>query len=202
MQPSFQWKQPFSQMRPGFRLASVACTAQPVSTSTKWPACCQLTRCSIPAWLTTRWARRRTRGRSSSCTRRLRSRKLNSRISNLARGLFTSSTRRFTCLTFRSSQQSVAKRDLRAGELLDGIGGFCTYGLIDNAKAARAYSALPISLSEGCILSRDVPKDEVISLDDVEQPNRGAVDKLWQEQMQRWPQVKKVAVSELSVKTS
>jgi predicted homoserine dehydrogenase-like protein len=97
---------------------------------------------------------------------------------------------------------TVAKRDLRAGELLDGIGGFCTYGLIDNAKAARAYSALPISLSEGCILSRDVPKDEVISLDDVEQPNRGAVDKLWQEQMQRWPQVKKVAVSELSVKTS
>lgn len=104
---------------------------------------------------------------------------------------------------------TVAKRDLKVGEPLDGIGGFCTYGLIDNAKAARAYSALPISLSEGCILSRDVARDEVISLDEVEQPNRGVVDKLWQEQMQRWPQVEEVPVnglmkpvSELSVKIS
>ena len=45
---------------------------------------------------------------------------------------------------------TVAKRDLKAGERLDGIGGFCTYGLIDNALAARAAAALPIGLSEGC----------------------------------------------------
>ena len=50
---------------------------------------------------------------------------------------------------------TVAKRDLKAGERLDGVGGFCTYGLVDNAPAARARSALPISLSEGCILRRD-----------------------------------------------
>ena len=59
---------------------------------------------------------------------------------------------------------TVAKRDLKAGELLDGIGGFCTYGLIENATAARAVSALPIGLSEGCVLRRDVRKDVVVSI--------------------------------------
>ena len=51
---------------------------------------------------------------------------------------------------------TVAKRDLKAGERLDGIGGFCAYGLIDNAAPSRAVSALPIGLSEGCVLRRDV----------------------------------------------
>src|SRR5215813_7113065 len=54
---------------------------------------------------------------------------------------------------------TVAKRDLKAGERLDGIGGFCCYGLVDNAKTARATSALPIALSEGCVLRRKIPKD-------------------------------------------
>src|SRR6516225_4189057 len=54
---------------------------------------------------------------------------------------------------------TIAKRDLKAGVRLDGIGGFCTYGLIDNSAAARAISALPIGLSEGCVLKRDISKD-------------------------------------------
>ena len=33
---------------------------------------------------------------------------------------------------------TIAKRDLKAGERLDGVGGFCSYGLIDNRAAARA----------------------------------------------------------------
>ena len=66
---------------------------------------------------------------------------------------------------------TVAKRDLKAGEHLDGIGGFCTYGLIDNAAAARAMAALPIGLSEGCVLRRDVSKDDVLSFDDVDAPS-------------------------------
>src|SRR4029077_17922179 len=41
---------------------------------------------------------------------------------------------------------TVAKRNLQAGEQLDGIGGFCTYGLIDNTAAARSQAALPIGL--------------------------------------------------------
>src|SRR6266403_1469986 len=82
---------------------------------------------------------------------------------------------------------TVAKRNLKAGERLDGIGGFCTYGLVDNASAARARSALPIGLSEGRVLRRDATKDEVISFDDLEAAPEGIVEKLWREQNARWP---------------
>ena len=82
---------------------------------------------------------------------------------------------------------TVAKRDLKVGESLDGIGGFCTYGLIDNTTAARAMSALPIALSEGCVMRRNVSKNEVLSLDDVKTPASGLVDELWREQSAQWP---------------
>jgi predicted homoserine dehydrogenase-like protein len=82
---------------------------------------------------------------------------------------------------------TVAKRDLKMGERLDGIGGFCSYGLIDNAAAARSAAALPIGLSEGCTLSRDILKDDVISFDDVESPPDGVAEALWREQNARWP---------------
>lgn len=82
---------------------------------------------------------------------------------------------------------AVAKRNLKAGERLDGIGGFCTYGLIENAAAARAEAALPIGLSEGCVLRRNISKDEVVSFEAVEAHDRGVVDKLWCEQNEKWP---------------
>jgi predicted homoserine dehydrogenase-like protein len=82
---------------------------------------------------------------------------------------------------------AVAKRDLKAGERLDGIGGFCTYGLIDNASSARGMGALPIGLSEGCVLRRDVAKDSVVCFDDVDRVPEGIAWTLWQEQSERWP---------------
>jgi predicted homoserine dehydrogenase-like protein len=82
---------------------------------------------------------------------------------------------------------AVAKRDLKAGEQLDGIGGFCTYGLIDNAITARTNDALPIGLSEGRVLQRDVAKDEVISFKDVAARPDGLVEALWREQNALWP---------------
>ncbi len=82
---------------------------------------------------------------------------------------------------------SVAKRDLKAGERLDGIGGFCAYGLIDNASSARGMGALPIGLSEGCMLRRDVSKDDVICVDDVDAIPEGIAGTLWREQNALWP---------------
>jgi predicted homoserine dehydrogenase-like protein len=82
---------------------------------------------------------------------------------------------------------AVAKRDLKTGEKLDGIGGFCTYGLIDNAVRSRADGALPIGLSEGCRLRRQVKKDEVISFLDVLPRKGGLVEQLWREQNALWP---------------
>jgi len=81
---------------------------------------------------------------------------------------------------------TVAKRDLNAGERLDGIGGFCAYGLIENVAAARAMAAVPIGLSEGCVLTRNIPKDEVICLQDVLLPGDRLGDTLWREQATRW----------------
>jgi predicted homoserine dehydrogenase-like protein len=82
---------------------------------------------------------------------------------------------------------TIAKRDLRAGEVLDGVGGFTAYGLIDNAPAARAADALPMGLAEGARLLRDVPKDGLVRLGDVERPAGRRVDALWAEQAARWP---------------
>jgi predicted homoserine dehydrogenase-like protein len=82
---------------------------------------------------------------------------------------------------------TVAKRDLKAGERLDGIGGFCTYGLIDNTAVARGMAALPIGFSEGCVLRRDVAKDDVLSFNDVDSTPVGIVEELWREQTTRWP---------------
>jgi predicted homoserine dehydrogenase-like protein len=81
---------------------------------------------------------------------------------------------------------AVAKCDLKAGERLDGIGGFSTYGLVENAPTARAMSALPIGLSEGRVLRRDVAKDSVLSFDDVEDLPGGIVEDLWRKQKARW----------------
>lgn len=82
---------------------------------------------------------------------------------------------------------AIAKRNLKAGECLDGIGGFCTYGLIENAPAARAIDALPIGLSEGCVLRRDIAKDSPLTFDDLAAPPNGLAAGLWQEQSAQRP---------------
>ncbi len=82
---------------------------------------------------------------------------------------------------------AVAKRNLKAGEQLDGIGGFCSYGLIDNRAEARGVAALPIGLSAGRLLRRDVAKDSVITFDDVMTCGGGIVESLWHEQNVKWP---------------
>jgi predicted homoserine dehydrogenase-like protein len=81
---------------------------------------------------------------------------------------------------------TVAKRDLKAGELLDGVGGFCAYGLIDNAPTARAMAALPIALSEGGVMRRDVSKGSVLTFDDVQRLTGRLAETLWCEQNALW----------------
>jgi predicted homoserine dehydrogenase-like protein len=43
---------------------------------------------------------------------------------------------------------ATAKRDLKAGEVLDGVGGFVTYGVIENAPAFIERSLLPMGIVE------------------------------------------------------
>jgi predicted homoserine dehydrogenase-like protein len=77
---------------------------------------------------------------------------------------------------------AVAKRDLRAGEVLDEYGMFMTYGEAVNADEMSAGCYLPEGLVEGCRLRRDVPQDEVVTYDDVELPADRLADKLRAEQ--------------------
>jgi predicted homoserine dehydrogenase-like protein len=77
---------------------------------------------------------------------------------------------------------TVAKRDLKAGEVLDGIGGFTCYGTLDHATVCQAENLLPMGLSEGCRLSRDISRDHALTYADVEVPEGRLCDKLRAEQ--------------------
>jgi predicted homoserine dehydrogenase-like protein len=77
-----------------------------------------------------------------------------------------------------------AKTDLKAGETIDGIGGFHAYGLCETSAITAAERLLPIGLAEGCVLKHNVPKDKVLTYDDVDVPAGRFVDKLMQEQVE------------------
>ncbi|MGE5484797.1 MAG: NAD(P)H-dependent oxidoreductase [Ignavibacteriales bacterium] len=73
---------------------------------------------------------------------------------------------------------TVAKRDLAAGEELDGIGGFTVYGSIDTAEAARSADALPLGLAKGAIMKRSARAGEVIRYADVLQKRDTVISSL------------------------
>jgi predicted homoserine dehydrogenase-like protein len=68
---------------------------------------------------------------------------------------------------FKTNVYSYAKRDLRAGETLDGIGGYTCYGLIENCAENRERSGVPICLADHVTVNRDIAKDEKIFMEDI-----------------------------------
>jgi predicted homoserine dehydrogenase-like protein len=82
---------------------------------------------------------------------------------------------------------TLAKEDLKAGDLLDAIGGYKTYGQCEKHAISRNEKLLPQGLAEGCRLKRDVPKDAAITYDDVEIPAGRLCDKLRDEQDRLFP---------------
>jgi predicted homoserine dehydrogenase-like protein len=77
---------------------------------------------------------------------------------------------------------TTAKTDLKAGDVLDGMGWYMTYGQCENSEVVRAERLLPMGLAEGCRLVRDLPRDAVLTYDDVEIPEGRLHDKLRAEQ--------------------
>ena len=77
---------------------------------------------------------------------------------------------------------TAAKTDLAAGDTLDGIGGYMTYGLAENADVTASENLLPLGLAEGCRLARDVSRDRVLAYDDVDVPEGRLADRLRDEQ--------------------
>jgi predicted homoserine dehydrogenase-like protein len=77
---------------------------------------------------------------------------------------------------------TTAKINLKAGETLDGIGYYMTYGQCENSPIVQEQKLLPIGLAEGCRLKRDIPQDQVLTYDDVELPEGRLCDQLRAEQ--------------------
>lgn len=77
---------------------------------------------------------------------------------------------------------ATAKIDLKAGETLDGIGYYMTYGQCERSDITQKQRLLPMGLAEGCRLKRDISRDQVLTYDDVELPEGRLADKLRAEQ--------------------
>jgi predicted homoserine dehydrogenase-like protein len=77
---------------------------------------------------------------------------------------------------------AVAKTELKAGETLDDYGMYMTYGEAVNAEEMCRNRYLPEGLVEGCVLTRDIPKDSVITYNDVILPANRLADQLRAEQ--------------------
>jgi predicted homoserine dehydrogenase-like protein len=77
---------------------------------------------------------------------------------------------------------TISKRDLKKGEVLDGIGGFTCYGMIENTSVCNDGNLLPMGLSEGCRLKCDIPKDRAIQYLDVDLPSGRLANTLRSEQ--------------------
>ena len=73
---------------------------------------------------------------------------------------------------------TTAKTDLSAGTVLDGLGGYHTYGEAEAARVSADERLLPMGVAEGCRLVRDVVRDQTVTYDDVELPADRLIDRL------------------------
>lgn len=69
---------------------------------------------------------------------------------------------------FSADVVATAKKDLAAGDVLDGEGGYAVWGKLISARASVERGALPIALAHHVELRRDVPKGTVVTWDDVQ----------------------------------
>lgn len=81
---------------------------------------------------------------------------------------------------------AAAKVDLRAGQILDGIGAYTVYGLAENHDVVEQEGLLPMGLAEGCRLRYDVSRDAVVTYANVELPEGRLSDRLRSEQTERF----------------
>ena len=77
---------------------------------------------------------------------------------------------------------TIAKRNLRAGEELDGMGGYTVYGECENASVCQQEKLLPVGLAQGVRLRRDVKQDQALTFDDIEVPTDRLAYQLYDEQ--------------------
>ena len=69
---------------------------------------------------------------------------------------------------YNADVAAYAKKDLKAGDRLDGEGGFYARGKLITSKKSKGEKILPLGLTDGAIVKKDINKDQSIRLDDVE----------------------------------
>ncbi len=69
---------------------------------------------------------------------------------------------------YNSDVGAVAKKDLKAGEKLDGEGGFCARGKLISSQKSKEDGILPLGLTDNAIVKRNIKRDELIRLTDVD----------------------------------
>ncbi len=77
---------------------------------------------------------------------------------------------------------ATAKTELAAGTVLDGLGGYHTYGEAERADVTASERLLPMGVAEGCTLRHAVGRDATLTYDDVDLPDGRLIDKLRDEQ--------------------
>lgn len=77
---------------------------------------------------------------------------------------------------------TTAKQDLPAGTTIDGLGGYDSYGVAERADVTAAQKLLPMGVAEGCVTTRAISKDEVLTYRDVILPPGRLIDRLRMEQ--------------------
>ncbi len=77
---------------------------------------------------------------------------------------------------------ATAKKDLKAGEVIDDMGFYMTYGQCENAPVVFKEKLLPMGVAVDCRLKRDIPKDDVLRYEDIELPKGRFCDQLREEQ--------------------
>ncbi len=82
---------------------------------------------------------------------------------------------------FRGDAVAVAKRPLKAGEILDGEGGYTVWARLMPAEDSVAKTALPIGLAHGVPLTRDVAEGEVLTKSDADLDHSNQAVRLRQE---------------------
>jgi predicted homoserine dehydrogenase-like protein len=71
-------------------------------------------------------------------------------------------------VAWKAEVVATAKRDLHAGDRVDGIGGTTVYGVADSAEAVATDQLLPLGLAARATVVREVPVDQPLTYDDVE----------------------------------
>ena len=68
---------------------------------------------------------------------------------------------------YNAEVASVAKKDLKKGEKLDGEGGFCARGKLGTSQTSKKENLLPLGLTDHALVNKDIAKDQVITIKDV-----------------------------------